>query len=113
MNVCIVGAGAIGVSVLLPRPFIFAVRQERFARGGLERAMFLDPLFGVESDKMMARIEAARSWPLYEAKVAVKSPTIFGIKRVGELKWPPHKRGELARPWPERVEAMWKEFTRR
>lgn len=97
----------------LTEGFIHAVRQDRFAKGGFERAMFLDPLFGVESDKMMARIEAARSWPLYEAKVAVKSPSIFGIKRVSELKWPPHKRGELARPWPERIEAMWKEFVRR
>lgn len=97
----------------LTEGFIYAVRQERFEKGGLERAMFLDPLFGVESDKMMARIEAARSWPLFEAKVAVKSPTIFGIKRVGDLKWPPHKRGELARPWPERIEAMWKVFVRR
>ncbi len=101
------------VLVRLTDAFIHAVRQERFVRGGLERAMFLDPLFGVESDKMMARVEAARSWPLFEAKVAVKSPTIFGIKRVEAMKWPPHKRGELARPWPERIEATWKEFSRR
>jgi tripartite-type tricarboxylate transporter receptor subunit TctC len=101
------------VLIRLTEAFIHAVRQERLARGGLERAMFLDPLFGVESDKMMAKIESARSWPLFEAKVAVKSPTIFGIRRVAELRWPPHKRGELARPWPERIEAMWRGFARR
>jgi tripartite-type tricarboxylate transporter receptor subunit TctC len=101
------------ILVRLTDAFIHAVRQERFAKGGMERAMFLDPLFGVESDKMMARVEAARSWPLYEAKVGIKSPTIFGIKRVEDLKWPPHKRGELARPWPGRIETMWKEFARR
>lgn len=99
--------------VRLTEAFIQVVRQERFVKGGLDRAMFLEPLFGVESDKMMARIESARSWPLFEAKVAVKSPTIFGIRKVEDLKWPPHKRGELARPWPDRVETMWKEFARR
>jgi hypothetical protein len=99
--------------VRITEAFVRAAKQDRLIKGGYDRAMFLEPLFGVESDKMMARIEAARSWPLYEAKVAIKSPTIFGIKKVEKLKWPPHKRGELARPWPERVEAMWKEFSRR
>lgn len=101
------------IVIRLTEAFTHAVRQERFTGAMRDRVMDLQPLFGAESDKMMARIEAARSWPLYEARIGVRSPALFGIRRVDEMRWPPHKRGEMARPWPAQVEAMWREFARR
>jgi tripartite-type tricarboxylate transporter receptor subunit TctC len=87
--------------------FAHAVQQDRFKQVAVdERAGVLDPAVGQDADEIMARVEAARSWPLYEAGVAPNDPAQWDIPRVEDFEWPPHQRAEEARPWPEGVETV-------
>jgi tripartite-type tricarboxylate transporter receptor subunit TctC len=99
------------IVVKIAEAFLYAVGQERFKKTTVkERAMFIDPLIGIESDKMMSKVESARSWPLFELGVAPVDPSTLGIPKIEDWKWPPHERAKKIRPWPEKVEKMFKEF---
>jgi len=99
------------IVVKIADAFLFAIEQESFKKTTVkERAMFIDPLIGVESDKMMSKIESARSWPLFEGGIAPVDPSTLGIPKIEEWKWPPHERAKTVRPWPEKVEKMFKEY---
>lgn len=91
--------------------FAHAVQQERFQQIAVhERAGIFAPAIGRAADEVMARVESARSWPLYEGEVAPNNPADFGIPRVDEFSWPPHDRAANANPWPEEVEAIYEEL---
>jgi len=97
------------VIVRITEAFVYAIKQDRFRKIAVEeRAGILMPLFGIESDKTMSKIESARSWPLFELGIAPLNPSKLGIPRLEEWKWPPHARAEFLRPWPERVELLFK-----
>ncbi len=99
------------IVVKITEAFIYAVKQERFRKIAVEeRAGVLMPLFGIESDKMMSKIESARSWPLFELGIAPLNPSKLGIPRLEEWKWPPHARAEFLKPWPEQVEVMFRKL---
>lgn len=85
--------------------FEYAVEQERFQRISVhERAGVLDPLMGEASDIMMAKVGAARGYPLYDADIAPNNPADLGVPTVGEIThWPPYEKAAQVRPWPERL----------
>lgn len=99
------------VVVRVAEAFAHAVQQERFAQIAVhERAGVLDPAFGPAGDEILARVESARGWPLYETGVAPNNPADFEIPRVDAFTWPPHERAAKARPWPAAVEAIYEDM---
>jgi tripartite-type tricarboxylate transporter receptor subunit TctC len=87
--------------------FVHTVQQERFQQVAVqERAGILAPAMGQASDEIMARIESARGWALYDLEVAPNDPAELNIPTLDEWSWPPHERAEQARPWPEVVEEL-------
>ncbi|MCS7116715.1 MAG: tripartite tricarboxylate transporter substrate-binding protein, partial [Nitrososphaerales archaeon] len=87
--------------------FVYTIKQERFLKLIKERNMLLTPRMGIESDKTMSQLESARSWPLWELKIAKVDPATLEIPKPEEWKWPPHSRAEKAKPWPKEL-AEWK-----
>lgn len=99
------------IIIKITEAFLYALEQEEFKKTTVkERAMFIEPLIGIESDKMMAKIESARSWPLFEGGIAPVDPSTLGIPKIDEWKWPPYEKAIKIKPWPEKVERMFKEF---
>lgn len=95
------------IVVEIAEAFAHAVQQERFQQVAVnERAGVLAPAIGRAADEVVARVESARGWSLYNLGVAPNDPSEFGIPKLAEWSWPPHERAEQARPWPEAVEEM-------
>lgn len=92
------------VLIRITAAFEHAIEQDRFKDLLIgERGAIFAPITGQDADEMMARIESARSIPLYEVGVAPNNPADFGISSIEEFEWPPHERAEDARPWPAEI----------
>lgn len=59
---------------------------------------------GPESDEVMARVEASRSWALDSLGLTEQDPADLDIPQIEDFAWPPHERAETATPWPEGLE---------
>ncbi|GAA3726945.1 tripartite-type tricarboxylate transporter receptor subunit TctC [Spinactinospora alkalitolerans] len=61
----------------------------------------VDYTVGHESDEVMARVEASRSWALHGLGMTEHDPAEFDIPTISEFEWPPHGRAANAAEWPE------------
>jgi tripartite-type tricarboxylate transporter receptor subunit TctC len=97
------------IMIKIAEAFANAVRQEGFQKIAVkERAGVMAPLLGQASDEQMSRIESARGWSLFDLGKAQNNPAKFGIPKLTDWSWPPHDRAKNLKPWPKKVEAIFK-----
>jgi tripartite-type tricarboxylate transporter receptor subunit TctC len=90
--------------------FLWAVQQPGFKKLAVEqRAGVMAPKIGIESDKQMSKIEAARGTALWDLQIAKNDPKKLGIPEPANWNWPPHERAAKVKPWPDSVEKMFNE----
>lgn len=101
------------VVVKAAEAFAWAVKQDGFTKIAVkERAGVWAPKMGVESDKQMSQIESARCTALWDLKIAKNDPAKFDIPKPSKWAWPPNERAKTVKPWPAKVEKIYKDLVK-
>lgn len=96
------------VVVRMAEAFVYAVKQERFEKALESRGIIVNPKMGDAADEAAAIVGAGRGWAQYDYGIVDTSPATFDIPRVTEWKWPHNEAAKNVRPWPAKVEELYK-----
>ncbi|MGI6038516.1 MAG: tripartite tricarboxylate transporter substrate binding protein [Limnochordia bacterium] len=96
------------IVVKLAEAFVHAVKTERFQEALDSRGIILAPMMGVVADQVVSKVSSARGWPQYELGIIDNSPANFDVPKIQDWSWPPNAAAANARPWPAKIEELYK-----
>ncbi|GAB4372134.1 MAG: tripartite tricarboxylate transporter substrate binding protein [Spirochaetales bacterium] len=96
------------IVVKIAEAFVHAVKQDRFKKALEARGIIVNPKMGDAADEATAIVGAGRGWAQFDYGIVDTSPATFDIPRVTEWKWPHNEAARKVRPWPAKVEELYK-----